>query len=110
MGNAREMANKYKELEKKLEEKLNEFNGYYTQAATELNETHSCLTVEADDAEGRIKTDFINKEGIWNSEYKNILIEMQYAKIRLSLRKDEARSKKIYWETKAEIEEMEGVH
>lgn len=105
---ARQKAKMYEKLEKKLGQKLNDVEMYYTDAETGLNEIHNSLKGGPGDAQGNIKTDFIDKEGVWNGEYQKILMAMQNAKRMLSQRKQEAGWRKAYWEMQAELEEMKG--
>lgn len=105
---ARKKAEKYEKLEKKLGEKLDEVNSKYNDAENGLKGIHSQLTDGPGEAEGKIMTDFTDKEGVWSGEYRKILSMMQLAKMKLVFRKDEARMKKEYWESRAELEEMEG--
>lgn len=107
---ARKKANMYAKLEKKLGEKLNDVTMYYSDAETGLNEIHSSLTGGPGAAEGRIMTDFTDKEGVWSGEYRKILMAMQNAKMTLSQRKQEAGWRRAYWEMQAELEEMKGVN
>ncbi|MDE6405237.1 MAG: hypothetical protein K2M20_06270 [Lachnospiraceae bacterium] len=106
---ARKKAKMYGKLEKKLGEKLNDANMYYSDGETGLNQVHTSLADGPGEAEGRIFTDFISKEGVWNGEYRKILMAMQNAKIILATRKAEAASLKAYWEMQAELEEARGV-
>lgn len=109
MGNAsaaREKANMYRELEQKLEEKLDEVTSYYSAAREGLNGWHDSLADGPGEAEGKLMTDFTDKEAVWKSEYEQILLEMKNTMITLVVRKTEAGQLKVYWEMQAEIEEM----
>ncbi|MCI9465018.1 MAG: hypothetical protein HFI48_14225 [Lachnospiraceae bacterium] len=109
MGNAsaaREKANMYKELEEKLGEKLDEVTSYYSMAREGLEGWHDSLANGPGEAQGKIVTDFINKEAVWKGEYEGILSAMKNTMITLVLRKTEAGQLKTYWEMQAEIEEM----
>ena len=105
---ARQKARKYEALEKVLDKKLNEINQEYSNAETALNETHNSLTGGPGEAEGKIMTDFTEKESLWSGEYKSALMAMQNAIMILSLRKAEAGERKTYWEMQAAIEEEKG--
>lgn len=107
---ARQKAKRYEKLEKKLGQKLNDVEMYYTDAETGLSEIYNSLKGGPGDAEGNIMTDLIDKVGVWNTEYQKILTAMQNAKMTLSLRKQEAGWWKVYWEMQAELEEMKGVN
>lgn len=105
---ARKKAKMYAKLEKNLGKKLDDVNMHYTDAETGLNQIHNSLADGPGEAEGKIITDFISKEGVWSSEYRKILMAMQNAKIVLLTRKTEAASLKTYWEMRAELEEARG--
>ena len=52
----------YKELEEKLGEKLDEVTSYYSMAREGLEGWHDSLANGPGEAQGKIVTDFINKE------------------------------------------------
>ncbi|MCM1040673.1 MAG: hypothetical protein NC314_04335 [Roseburia sp.] len=104
---ARQKAKMYEALEQKLGEKLDEVTQYYSNAETAMDDIHDSLANGSGEAEGNIMTDFTDKEGVWNREYKQILMAMQSAATTLSLRKSEAGQLKTFWEMLAEREEME---
>lgn len=107
---ARQKAKMYEKLEKTLGEKLDIVNTYYTNAETMLNAAHDSLTNGPGEAQGKIITDFISKENVWKSEYKNILMAMQNAKTNLVMRKSEAAQLKTYWQMQADLEEQRGAY
>lgn len=106
-GEARQKAKMYEELEQKLGEKMDEITQYYSTAETSLDDIHNSLANGPGEAEGNIMTDFTDKEGVWNKEYKGILMAMQAAITALSLRRSEAGQLKTFWEMMAAREEME---
>lgn len=109
-GSAKDNVKKYEKLIKKLEKASKTVDDYYGQVSTGLQEVHSHLTSGPGEAEGKIITDFTEKEGDWNREYSDILTNMQLAKGTLLMRKNEAVMWKSYWENQVRMEEMRGAN
>lgn len=109
-SDAKRKVKMFKKLIEKLDKVLNNFNEQYTQVSTGLQEVHSKLTDGPGEAEGKIITDFTEKEGDWNREYSDILTNMQLAKGTLLMRKNEAVMWKSYWENQVRMEEMRGAN
>lgn len=104
---ARAKARKYGEVVNYLAEQISILEANLGEAKAMLEEADNNFVNGGGEAEGMILTTFIEKEGVWSTSYKEILLSIETGLDILKIRKQEAAMKKAEWEAKAELEEME---
>lgn len=102
---AREMARMYEKLAETLSGKHGDIMGYYVNLSNGLESVNSNLTDGPGEAEGKILTDFLEKEAEWRGKYQTILMRIQNGLATLGMRISSAKSLANYWKMQAEIEE-----
>ena len=103
---ARAKAKMYAEVEKQLEEKINQIQSSLNFVKETLEEADNTFVNGNGEAEGKILTTFTHKESLWQIRYKGMLMNIEEGLECLRLRKIQARIYKETYEAKAEIEEM----
>lgn len=105
---AAEMAAKYAALVEFLEGTIEEIEGDVSMVEEALNVIHDAFQSYEDSAQGLIMDTFVFKENsVFHRQYSTIIQNMRTGIADLELKKSSAEQFQIYWEQKAELEEMQ---
>lgn len=103
---ARAKARKYGEVVNYLAEQISMLEANLGEVKAMLEMADNNFVSGGGEAEGKILTTFIQKEGVWSAGYKEIIMSIETGLGILKIRKQEAAMKKAEWKAQAALEEM----
>lgn len=103
----RKKAKTYKKLVVYLEEKISLIETKLEDVTENLGSQHEKFILNPESAEGLLIIMFDKKVGsVWKTQYETILSNMRQGLVNLRMKKSSAEQLAVYWEQRAEIEEV----